>query len=117
MERYELQLTKSIADKRGRLIDDYDKRLPIPNRTAYASTAYPSIPAKAEDIWIRTRIGDRFDTLAHEFYEDVTLWWIIARANKMIYGSLAVEPGIKLRIPVKQEEIIHQFQNLNSKRN
>ncbi len=117
MERYTPHTTKLIEDKRGRLIDTYDKRLPIPKRTAYTSIIYPSLPAKAEDIWIRTRIGDRFDTLAHEFYEDVTLWWIIAKANKMINGSLVVEPGIKLRIPVEQEEILHKFTEMNRERN
>ena len=117
MERYTLHTTKSIEDRRGRLIDNYDKRLPIPKRTVYASSIYPSLPVKAEDIWIRTRIGDRFDTLAHEFYEDVTLWWIIAKANKMINGSLAVEPGIKLRIPVEQEQILHEFHTINRERN
>tara|TARA_B100000287_G_C20620498_1_gene775767 strand:+ start:486 stop:839 length:354 start_codon:yes stop_codon:yes gene_type:complete len=116
MERYDLHTTKSIADNRGRLIDDYDKRLPIPKRTAYATVIYPKIPHKAEDIWIRTRIGDRFDTLAHEFYEDVTMWWIIARANKMVYGSLAVEPGIKLRIPIKQEDIVNEYHKINRER-
>ena len=117
MERYTLHTTKSIADTRGRLLDNYDKRLPIPKRTAYASVIYPSIPAKPNDIWIRTRIGDRFDSLAHEFYEDVTMWWIIAKANKMINGSLAVAPGIKLRIPIEQEQIVNEYYTINRERN
>ena len=104
-------------DGRGRLIDDYDKRLPIPKRTGYKSVVFPKIEHQANDIWIRTRIGDRFDTLAHEFYDDVTLWWIIARANKMINGSLAVEVGIKLRIPLESEKIQNEYYELNTERN
>jgi len=117
MERYQLQPTKSIMDGRGRLIDDYDKRLPILRRTGYTSILFPKIEQQPNDIWIRTRIGDRFDTLAHEFYDDVTLWWIIAKANKMINGSLAVEVGIKLRIPIDSEKIQNEYWNINQERN
>ncbi len=52
--------------------------------------------------------------IAHEFYGDVTLWWIIAKANIMIHGTLAVEPGIKLRIPIDTETILNNFYRLNS---
>jgi len=117
MERYTNKKTKKIKDSRGRLLDNYDKRLPIPERTAYQSIAYPKIEHNPEDIWIRTRIGDRFDTIAHEFYQDVTLWWIIAKANRLVNGTLAVEPGVKLRVPIEFEKIVHEFHTLNGERN
>jgi hypothetical protein len=116
MDRYTDKKTKKIKDNRGRLLDDYDKRLPIPERTVYQSIVYPRIEHNPEDIWIRTRIGDRFDTISHEFYQDVTLWWIIAKANKLVNGSLAIEPGLKLRIPLEYETIVNEFHRINKKR-
>ena len=83
----------------------------------YKPTIVPNIPIKDSDIFIYPLYGDRFDTLAQRYYSDSTLWWIIAKANKMINGSLAVEPGIKLRIPVEQEEILHKFTEMNRERN
>jgi len=117
MNRYTDKKTKKVKDARGRLLDDYDRRLPIPERTVYQSIIYPTMPHNPEDIWIRTRIGDRFDTVAHEFYQDVTLWWIIARANRLVNGSLAIEPGIKLRVPIEFEKIVHEFHRINMERN
>jgi len=116
MKRYSRQSEKKIKDKRSRLRGEFDKRLPIPERQAYTSTVYPKIERKAEDIFIETRIGDRFDTLAHEFYGDVTLYWIIAKANNLIHGGIAVEPGTRLRIPLDTSEIVQQFFALNSER-
>mgnify|MGYP003114978490 FL=1 len=116
MKRYEQQSNRKIKDKRSRLRGEFDKRLPIPERTSYTTTVYPKIPRDAEDIFIETRIGDRFDSLAHEFYGDVTLYWIIAKANNLIHGGIAVEPGIKLRIPINTSNITQEFFNLNSER-
>ena len=116
MKRYNQQSEKKVKDKRSRLRGEFDKRLPIPERTAYTSTAYPKIERQADDIFIETRIGNRFDNLAHEFYGDVTLYWIIAKANNLILGGISVEPGIRLRIPTNTDEIIQAFYNLNSER-
>jgi hypothetical protein len=114
MNRYDTSKTTKVPDNRSRLIDGFDKRTPIPNRTILAITRYPVIERDSEDIFIETRIGDRFDTIADEFYSDVTLWWIIAKANVLINGTLAVEPGIRLRIPVNTEKIINKFYELNN---
>ena len=114
MNRYNVEKTIKVKDKRGRLLDGFDKRTPEPMRTLFTQTRYPVIERTSEDIFIETRIGDRFDMIAHEFYGDVTLWWIIAKANIMIHGSLAVEPGIKLRIPIDTETILNNFYRLNS---
>ena len=113
MDRYNIAKTIKVKDKRGRLIDGYDKRTPIPERTILAGTRYPIIERNETDVFIETRIGDRFDMLAYEFYGDVTLWWIIAKANIMINGTLAVEPGLKLRIPTHTETILNNFYELN----
>ena len=45
--------------------------------------------------------GDRYDVLAQTYYNDSTLWWIIARANATISStdSLYPSPGAQIRIP------------------
>jgi hypothetical protein len=41
----------------------------------------PSIPEEEGDTYFITERGDRLDLLAYEFYQDVSLWWILAAAN------------------------------------
>ena len=63
--------------------------------------------------FVMSKVGDRIDSLAYKFYGDVTLWWIIAKANG-IKGKTALEPGIPLRIPGNITQIIENFINLNT---
>ncbi len=46
-------------------------------------------------IW---KNGDRFYKLAHEFYGDSTMWWIIAKFNKSPTES-HIEIGDEIMIP------------------
>jgi hypothetical protein len=39
------------------------------------------------------------DTLAQQFYQDTTLWWVIANANNIGKGSFDVPAGMQIRIP------------------
>ena len=116
MKRYNTQSQKKLKDKRSRLLGEFDKRVPFPERQVYTTTVYPKIERKTDDVFIETRIVDRFDNLAHEFYGDVTMYWIIAKANNLIHGGMAVETGIRLRIPTETDEIIEEFYRLNSER-
>lgn len=77
---------------------------------------YPAIPPSAEDFYIVSSIGDRYDTLALKFYGDPKLWWIIASANNFNKASLVVEPGIQLRIPSNSTQAIEAYTNVNSTR-
>lgn len=43
--------------------------------------------------------NDRLDSLAYRYYGDAMKWWIIARANNLVNGSIAIKPGTKLSIP------------------
>lgn len=42
---------------------------------------------------------DRVDLLAHRYYGDPTLWWIIARANPEIMDWHVLPPGYVVRVP------------------
>lgn len=77
---------------------------------------YPEIPLSEEDYYVISTGGDRYDTLAQQFYSDNTLWWIIASANNSERGSLAVQPGVQLRIPANKDRILQLYNQVNRTR-
>jgi len=84
--------------------------------TKHATSFVPNIERENTDLFIRTRAGDRLDLLAHEFYKDVTLWWIIASVNNLGKGSFAVPPGTRLRVPMDINAIIEKYRDFNQNR-
>ena len=64
-----------------------------------STTIFPTIPATANDTFIITTSADRLDKLASAFYDDVSLWWVIAAANGLGKGSLYVPADSIIRIP------------------
>ena len=78
----------------------------------YSTTYYPEIPISNNDSFIVSKEGDRLDNLAHKYYSDNTLWWVIAKANG-IKGISALRPGENLRIPLNIQRIIEDFRNVN----
>ncbi len=101
-------------------MDRYFSSGPIRERVTdtvkHRTAIHPAIARDNTDLFIRTRAGDRLDNLAYEFYEDVTLWWIIANANNLGKGTFAVPPGTKLRIPLRVADIINEFTDYNRSR-
>ena len=77
------------------------------------TTVYPDTPISENDYYVITTAGDRYDTLAQQFYNDYTLWWIIAAANNSQRASLMVEAGIQLRIPTDVDTIISNYNKAN----
>ncbi len=78
---------------------------------------YPDIPELASDIYVITTVGDRYDTLAQQYYSDLSLWWIIASANPTSNAdSLVITPGIQLRIPGNPSNVVALYAELNKKR-
>ena len=78
----------------------------------YKSTYYPEIPIEDSDIFILSKFGDRFDLLAHKFYGDVTLWWVIAKANGL-KGKMYVPQNTEIRIPGNVSKVLEDFNNIN----
>jgi len=68
----------------------------------YGSTRYPFIKPTQEDVYIFTRTDDRLDNLAHQYYDDSGLWWVLALVNNLGKGSFAVPVAMQLRIPSKK---------------
>lgn len=77
------------------------------------TTIYPETPISDNDYYIITTAGDRYDNLADQFYNDHTLWWVIASANNSERASLIVEPGIQIRIPGNIDTIINNYNKIN----
>jgi len=80
------------------------------------NSIYPDIPLSDQDYYVISTGGDRYDTLAQQFYSDHTLWWIIAMANNSERASLIVEPGIQLRIPADKDRILQLYRDTNKLR-
>ena len=79
-----IDLTERYADRKG-------------NVSKYNTTYYKRVPKKDSDVYVITTEGDRLDNLAFQFYGDPHLWWFIANVNGL--NSMAVKPGISLRLP------------------
>ena len=97
MKRY--QYTKKEKNKFGEQV--------------YKTTLYPHIKKYEDDLYIRTIDGDRLDSLAHKYYKNPDLWWVIAQANHIGKGTLVIEPGIQIRIPTDLSGILNDLEDLN----
>ena len=98
MKRYENTKIKSSKVRRGLKVPKaYDV---ISN----ATTIYSSIPKSDNDIYVITQDGDRLDLLAQQYYGDVSLWWYIAKANKLTF--ITIPTGTSLRIPATTQYAI-----------
>jgi nucleoid-associated protein YgaU len=70
------------------------------NGVRYYNTAL-TIPI-TQDVFqfkVVAQDGDRFDSLAARYYKDASKWWIIAKANGYINGTMFVPGGVELIIP------------------
>jgi len=96
----------------------------IDGKPCYQTTKYPEIPLSNEDIYVYTVVGDRFDILAQQYYQDQSLWWIISIANTAIAGSdlptdlpqdsIIVPEGSQIRIPAYYPGVLNSFKKLNN---
>jgi hypothetical protein len=106
MNRYSnIRLIKNTNENVGTLGTQY-----------YITVKYPEIPLSENDIYVITDFGDRLDILANQFYQDVTLYWIISAANpnSIKFGSITIPTGTQLRIPTDISGIIDSYNRLNS---
>ena len=82
----------------------------------YGTILYPTIPKSSSDIYIMARKGDRLDLLANSYYDDPTLWWVIAQANHLGKGTLSISEPQRIRIPTELESILKSFEDLQRSR-
>ena len=81
------------------------------NKRYYRYFKYPEIPLSINDLYVTTTVGDRLDMLAHQFYKDIDLWWVISSANPDIIrrDSFNLKPGIEIRIPQDIQDILQDL--------
>ena len=77
------------------------------------SVIYPKIKPSDNDLYIISEVTDRLDLLAHKYYGDRTLWWIIAVANNINDASFYVNEGLQLRIPSNVSQILNDLERIN----
>jgi len=86
----------------------------ITGKTIYKTVRYPEIPRSFSDVYVYTTIGDRFDTLAQQYYGDSSLWWVISNANgNLKQNSLTPPVGTQIRIPSNPTPIIAEYEKIN----
>ena len=92
-----------------------NQKINLNKKRYYLNIKYPEIPLSFDDVYITTTSGDRLDNIAHQFYQDVDLWWIITTANPDVIrrDSFNLKPGIEIRIPQDIEIILEEFEELN----
>ncbi len=81
-------------------------------KRVFRPTMYPKIPIKDSDIFIYPRFGDRLDNLAQKYYDDVSLWWIIAKANNLDAAHIGLEVDKQIRIPIDIDSIINKLKDM-----
>ena len=96
----------------------------INGNLVYKTSRYPEVPLSSNDIYVYTTQGDRFDTLAQQYYGDSSLWWIISIANTATAGTdlqsdlpqntLVIPQGIQIRIPANYILVVQNFNAINS---
>ncbi len=80
-------------------------------RNVYRSRIYPEIPVSDSDIYVASETGDRLDTLAYQYYNNSSYWWIIASANNIHNAPFGLKDGTILRIPQNYIEIVNKFKD------
>jgi len=73
---------------------DYTKNIPY-----YETTLLQPVPPESVPFYYTAKFGERLDTIANKFYKIPNMWWVIAKANNLANGSVAVAPGTQLFIP------------------
>jgi hypothetical protein len=78
------------------------------------STLYPTISLSDSDRFIYPKDGERLDGVAFRFYNDASLWWVLAQANGLGKGRTILNPNFEIRIPGNIEKILSDYNKLNS---
>lgn len=82
-----------------RYISNFDISTTRNGTRYYATNIINTVPQDVFQLTITAQDGDRFDSLATKYYKDSSKWWIIAKANNLINGTMFVKGGTQLIIP------------------
>ena len=80
----------------------------------YQTNIYPEIQPTNADYYVITTVDDRLDLIAYDFYQDSTLWWVIASANALPGDSMYPPVGMQLRIPTNIQGVLSSYNIANN---
>jgi hypothetical protein len=83
----------------SRYITAQVERDAITEKRKLSTVIISALPTNPNDVYIQTLGAERLDKLALLFYENASLWWVIASANGLGKGTMLVPGGVNLRIP------------------
>ena len=89
-------------------------RLNLTGSTYYETNIYPEVQPTNSDYYVITTVNDRLDLIAQDFYQDSSLWWVIASANALPGDSIYPPIGIQLRIPTNLKTILNNYNSVNN---
>jgi hypothetical protein len=75
-------------------VKDFTKSIPY-----YETVVLSNIPEESVPFYYTPRFSERLDNISNLFYKTPNNWWIIAKANNLANGTIAVSGGTKLFIP------------------
>ena len=84
-------------------------KLNVTGSTYYQTNIYPEVQPTNSDYYIITTVSDRLDLIALDFYQDSSLWWIIASANALPGDSIYPPIGVQLRVPTNIQTILSTY--------
>lgn len=73
---------------------DTSKTIPF-----YKTDIVSTIPQEDIPFYYVSQEGDRLDTISSIFYNTPDNWWVLAKANNLANGTIAIPAGTKLFIP------------------
>lgn len=93
---------------------DTIRTIKINDKKSFKNIVYPIIKKESNDKYIIAKSFDRLDKLSNKYYQNVKLYWIIAKCNG-IFGSLWPTPGTQICIPNESRlpQIINEFMKAN----
>lgn len=90
--------SKSYTDryKNCKLLEDLDT-----GEILLSTREIKRIPERPTDLYHRVKSHEktRLDILAHTYYKNPLLWWVIAQANDIYNPFLTLDPGTLIRVP------------------
>ena len=89
-------------------------RLNLTGSTYYETNIYPEVQPTNSDYYVITTVEDRLDLIAQDFYQDSSLWWVIASANALPGDSIYPPIGIQLRITTNIPTVLNNYNSINN---
>lgn len=83
-------------------MNKYEENLKIDSTKTipYYQTVIPAtVPQESVPFYYTARANERLDTISTKFYRTPSKWWLIAKANNLANGTVAITAGTKLFIP------------------